>query len=167
MREEQKGLIHKIAQNADFAQSRQGENPAFAKPWYLKPCLRRLYPERLSFIGNSFERATPDTAPKVVLYNLVDETLADGESEAERLMAVLREYAERSHYQVVEELCDVGSAEDPLRPGLSGMLDLARKHTISGVLTISPSAISQNLYQLLAYREALEGYNVWLRFCDF
>lgn len=167
MREEQKGLIHKIAQNADFAQSGQGENPAFAKPWYLKPCLRRLYPERLSFIGNSFERATTDAAPKVVLYNLVDETLADDESEAERLMAVLREYAERSHYQVVEELCDVGSAEDPLRPGLSGMLDLARKNTISGVLTTSPSAISQNLYQLLAYREELEGYNVWLRFCDF
>ncbi len=157
----------KIAQNADFAQSRHPRNPEITAPWFIRPCLRHLYPEIPSLKENGFEEATQGMMPKVALYNLVDAASANYETEAERLMSVLREYAERSHYQVVEELCDFGSGEDTLRPGLSGLLDMARKKSISGILTISPSTISQNIYQLLSYREALEKYNVWLKFCDF
>lgn len=167
MRKKENGPTSKIAQNADFAQSWRPENPEITVPWFLRPCLRHLYPEIPLLKENSFEEATPGTMPKVALYNLVDAASANYETEAVQLMSVLREYAERSHYQVVEELCDFGSGEDTLRPGLSGLLDMARKKSISGILTISPSAISQNIYQLLAYREALEKYDVWLKFCDF
>jgi len=167
VRKKENGPTSKIAQNADFAQSRHREYPNITAPWFLRPCLRHLYPEIPSLKENGFEAAAPGTMPKVALYNLVDATSANHETEAGRLISVLREYAERSHYQVVEELCDFGSGEDTLRPGLSGLLDMARKKSISGILTISPSTISQNIYQLLAYREALEKYGVWLKFCDF
>lgn len=82
-------------------------------------------------------------------------------------MVALREFARRSHYFVVDELCDYGCGDDLIRPGLSGVLEMAEKKRISGVLTVSPSTISRNIYQLLAYREEIERYGVWIKFCDF
>lgn len=167
MRKAKDGGLHKIAQNADFAQSRRCENPDIAAPWFLAPYLRRIYPQKpiLSRVG--FEGANPDIMPKVVLYNLADIASVNKDAETEHVMAAMREYAERSHYLVVEELCDCGCGEDLIRPGLSGLLEMAKNKRISGVLTVSPSTISRNIYQLLAYREELERYGVWIKFCDF
>ena len=159
--------IDKIAQNADFAQSRRPENPDIAGPWFLRPCLRPMYPIDPVLRTYGFETAVPDIRPKVALYNLVDGTPDAGKTVIEDMMTALREYARRSHYFIVDELCDCGCGEDLVRPGLSGLLEMAEKKRISGVLTVSPSTISQNLYQLLAYREALERYGVWIKFCDF
>ncbi len=167
MKKEKDGGLHKIAQNADFAQSRRGKNPDITVPWFLAPCLRCIYPQKpiLSEVG--LEGENPDIMPKVVLYNLADEASANKDAETEHVMAIMREYAERSRYLVVEELCDCGCGEDMIRPGLSGLLEMAKNKRISGVLTVSPSAISRNIYQLLAYREELERYGVWIKFCDF
>lgn len=167
MKKSEIGAVDKIAQNADFAQSERPENPDIAGPWFLRPCLRPMYPVDPVLRTYGFETAALDIRPKVALYNLVDGTPDAGKTETGDMMTALREYARRFHYFVVDELCDCGCGEDLVRPGLSGLLEMAEKKRISGVLTVSPSTISQNLYQLLAYREALERYGVWIRFCDF
>lgn len=159
--------IDKIAQNADFAQSKRPENPNIAGPWFLRPCLRPMHPINPVLRTYGVETAALDIRTKVALYNLVDETLDDGKAETEDIMTALREYARRSHYFIVDELCDCGCGEDLVRPGLSGLLEMAEKKRISGVLTVSPSTISRNLYQMLAYRKELERYGVWIKFCDF
>ena len=167
MKKSEIGAVDKIAQNADFAQSRRPQNPDISAPWFLRPCLRHTYPINPVLKTYGLETVAPDIRPKVALYNLVDGTPDAGKTETGDMMTALREFAKRSHYFVVDELCDYGCGEDLIRPGLSGLLEMAAKKRISGVLTVSPSTISRNLYQLLAYREEIERYGVWIKFCDF
>lgn len=167
MKKSEMGAVDKIAQNADFAQCGRPKNPDIAAPWFLRPCLRYTHPISPVLKTYGIETAALDISPKVVLYNLVDETPDAGKAETEDMMVALREFARRSHYFVVDELCDYGCGDDLIRPGLSGVLEMAEKKRISGVLTVSPSTISRNIYQLLVYREKIERYGVWIKFCDF